>query len=161
LFARYPRPFLVPAGVLGFRLLLEGLAFGLDGGCPLGVLALGRLKRNLRLVDDLLLALALPPRGRLFLDAFPLATLLFAFVGECCLPLRRGIDRPAGPLRGLSCRCFTAVPDGLPPRPSSVGKSGCSLNRPLDPTALFRTTPGLAMVAAITSGPSLCFAAFW
>jgi hypothetical protein len=54
-------------------------------------------------------------------------------------------------------------PDFFEPRSParSVGCSACSLKGPLEPTGRFRTTPGTAMVAAITSGSSLCLAASW
>lgn len=99
-----PRPLLVPAGVSGLQFLIDGLAFGLDRGGPVGVLALARVGRSQSLVDGLSPALAL--RGSLRLGAVPLASLLIAFVRSRSLPLRRGIDGPANALRGLSSRCF-------------------------------------------------------
>lgn len=101
-----PRPLLVPAGVFGLQFLIDGLAFGLDRGGPVGVLALARVGRSLSLVDGLSPALALPLRGSLRLGAVPVASLLIAFVRSRSLPLRRGIDGPANALRGLSSRCF-------------------------------------------------------
>ena len=43
----------------------------------------------------------------------------------------------------------------------SVGSSACSLKARLEPTGRFRTTPGAAIVTAMTSGSSLCFATPW
>lgn len=64
-----PRPLLVPAGVFGLQFLIDGLAFGLDRGGPVGVLALARVGRSQSLVDGLSPALALPLRGSLRLGA--------------------------------------------------------------------------------------------
>lgn len=155
-----PRPLLVPAGVFGLQFLIDGLAFGLDRGGPAGVPALARVGRSQSLVDGLSPALALPLRGSLRLGAVPLAS-RFSSRSYAAAAFRSAAESTARPtlFAGVRAGALRVPPDRLSPRPSSVGRPGCSLNGAFDPTGLFRTTPGLTKVAAITSGSSLCFAA--
>ena len=152
---------LIPAGVFGLRSLLESLHLGLDGRGPLRVLPLGLVQRRLRLVDGLLPAFTLLLPGGLFPRPFTLAPLLLPFEGESGLSLRRLVDGAGGRLLRLwAFRLAGGFRRSSPP-PRSVGSSACSPKDPSDPTGRLRTTPGFAMVAAMTSGSSLSFAAPW
>jgi hypothetical protein len=78
-----------------------------------------------------------------------------------------GLDDMMPEVSGSSCRAadFFALAAGLwaglfrPIRPRFFGSSACSPKGPPDPTGRLRTTPGFAMVAAMTPGSVLSFAA--
>jgi hypothetical protein len=149
---------LVPAGIFGLRSLLKSLHLGLDGAGSLCMLALSLAQRRLRLVDGLLPAFTTLLPERLFPRPFALAVFLLAFIRESGLALRRLVAGARG--RGLRLAAFRLASGfDLPASPRSVGSSACSLKDTSDPTGRLRTTPGRFMVAAMTSGSWLSFAA--
>jgi hypothetical protein len=115
----------------------------------------------LRLVDGLLPLLALLTLSGLFLRAFALAAFLLLLESERGLPVGRLVRSPLKLLLRLRLTDLPPAFFEMSPPMRSVGSSACSLKGPLEPTGRFRTTPGAAMVAAMTSGSSLCFAAPW
>jgi hypothetical protein len=153
--------FVIPTGFLGLRFFLEGFHLRLDGRGPLRMVPLGLIQRRLGLVEGLLPAFTVLLIGGLFPRLLTLAALLLPFEGETSLPLRRLLDRPEGRLLRLTdfrlaggfCRSFAVAQIG--------GQVGMLAKDPSDPTERLRTTPGFAMVAAMTSESSLSFAAPW
>ena len=151
-----PLLLLLPAGLFGLRPLFESLRLLSKGAGPLYVFSLGLVQRRLRLVDRLLPACALLLPGRLLPGFFALATPTLPFVRLCGLPLRRlvRLGRSFPRLgRGLRAAFFR------PSWPRFFGSSAFSPKGPSDPTGRLRTTPGFAMVAAMTSGSWLSIAA--
>ena len=127
----------------------------------LRMLPLGLFQRRLRLVDGLLPAFTLLLPGGLFARPFTLAPFLLLFEGESGLSLRRLVDGAGGGFFALRPFDLRAAFVGLSPSPRLVGSSACSPKDPSEPTGRLRTTPGFVMVAAMTSGSSLSFAAPW
>ena len=120
------------------------------------------VQRRLRLVDGLLPVFALFLPGGLFPRPLAIAALLLPFVGDSGLLLRRLVGRPGGCLLRFAAGGLRAALDGRAmASPRFVGSSACSLKAPFEPTGRLSTTPGFAMVAATTSGSSLCLAAPW
>jgi hypothetical protein len=135
-----------PTSILGSRSLLKSLDLGLNGRDPLHMLPLGFCQRCLRLGHGLLPKFT-PP--------------LLPFVGDRRLP-SAALSMGGGEAFLGSRPCdLRAAFAGLSVSPRLVGSSACSLKDPSDPIGRLRTTPGFAMVAAITFGSSLSFAAPW
>jgi len=113
---------------------------------------------RLRLVDGLLSASPLILPVRFLPGFFVLATLTFALVRLRCLPVRSLVR-----LRGnfpRPSRWFFRGP--LSPILAKVlGQFGVLAERPVGSHRTLSTTPGFAMVAAMTSGSVLSFAAPW
>ena len=122
------------------------------------MLSLGLIQRRLRLVYGLLPTFALILPSGLFPRPFKFAALLFPFEGESGLSLCRLVDGAGG---NFLCLAAFRLSGGFvdPVLPRSVGSSACSAKDPLEPMARLRMTPGFAMVAAMTSGSWLSFAA--
>ena len=152
-----PPLFLIPVGVFGLQLRLDRLDFGAHRGRAFRVLLLRLVQRPLCLVVRLLPACAL-----LCLAASSLAS-------------SRSRRRRS---RSYACAAFrSAALSGwaedflafaglraafFPPSwPRFFGSSACSPKGPSDPTGRLRTTPGFAMVAAMTSRSWLSFATPW
>jgi hypothetical protein len=154
-------PFLVPIGIFSPRFSLECLDLGFDGRGSLRMLPLSFVKRRFRLIDGPLSPFTLLLQGSLFPCPFVLAVLLLAFISQSDLALRRLVDGAGGGLPRLAAFRLAGAFRGLPALPRSVGSSACSRKDPSKPTGRLRTMPGFAMVAAMTLGSSLSFAAPW
>lgn len=145
-------------GLFGLRHFLENFDLGLDVGSVLFVLPTSSVQGALCLVDGVLppLAFLLP-----FLRAFALAALLLLLESERGLSVGRVVGGLLRMLLRLAAQRLAGSGLLRSALARSVGSSACSLKGPLEPTGRFSTTPGAVMVAAMTSGSSLCFAAPW
>ena len=147
---------LFPPRFLIFGSLFDLRAFGFDGACFGLMLLPGFIEGRLSLRDRLLPALAFPPPGSFFPQAFGFTPLLFV------LKLQRGLSGGAladlwrTPLVRFGAVLSRLAPTSSPPR--SVGKSASSRKRPFEPAGRLSTTPGLDMVAATTSASSVSLA---
>jgi hypothetical protein len=144
------------------RSLFDSLRLGLDGSGPLRMLPFSLVQRRLRLCDGLLPAVALFLSGGVFPRLLAIAALLLPFVGASRLPLRRLVGRPEAVFFGVRPAGLRGALDGRAiASPRFVGSSACSLKGLFEPTGRLSMMPGFAMVAATTSGSSLCLAAPW
>jgi len=154
-----PPFFLVPSVVFGLQLFLDGLDLGAQRGRSLPVSPLRLVQKRLLPVDGLLPAFALVLPCGLFPCLLAFAALPLPFVCLRGLFVRR--------LFGLAEVSFAFRPAGFgadffgPSWPRFFGNTACSPKAPSDPTGRLRTTPGFAIVAAMTSGSVLSVAAPW
>jgi hypothetical protein len=142
------RHLLLPTCLFGPR-LLKSLQLSSNVCYFLFALPTACVQGALRLVDGMLPPLALLLQGQLLPSrartrSFSKASAAFRSATSS-LPRLEGF---------CALRLCDLRPDLFEPRSParSEGSSACSLNRPLEPTGRFRTTPDAAMVAAITSG---------
>jgi hypothetical protein len=129
---------------------------GTQRGHAFRVLLLRVVQRRLRLVDGFSPTCVFLLPGRLLPGFLALATLALPFVRLSRLSVRRLIQL-GGRLLRLDCRLAGwALPSILV---EVLRQFGVFAKGPSDPTGRLRTTSGFAMVAAMTSGSWLSFAA--
>jgi hypothetical protein len=146
-------------GFFGLRSLLERVDLTLNVCGILFVRPTSCIQGVLRFVDGTLPSLALLAPSSLFLRAFTIATLLRLLESECGLPVGRVVGGSLRMFCGLRLGDLRPALFELASPARSVGSSAFSLKVPLEPMGRFKTMPGTAIVAAMTSGSSLCFAA--